>query len=80
MKISIRTRLDALERTGNPNAKTLPTLFADDTSEEKIADARAHGIYAHRISDAFEFFVCGLPLESSDWNKTQRQQPAAACW
>ena len=57
MKIPIRTRLTALERTENPNAKPLPTLVADDTSDEEIADARARGIDAHRFSDAIEFFV-----------------------
>ena len=57
MKLSIRTRLDALERGERLDAKPLPTLFPDETSDEEIADARAHGIDAHRISDAMELFV-----------------------
>ena len=57
MKLSIRTRLDALKRGERVDAKPLPTLFPDDTSDEEIADARARGIDAHRISDAMELFV-----------------------
>lgn len=53
---SLESRLQALERKPDTQA-LLPTIVDDDTTDAELEAIRAHGIDAHRMRDAVEFFV-----------------------